>query len=162
MNYMKKVGYLKGLADGLGPDASTTEGKLINALIDVVEEMAEALSSLHESVASVEEQLDDLFEEIDDLADDLEMFQDSELDLGDKDNIRMFRHRDEDDDDDEDDDEPVVYQLACPSCKGEIFLDEDDLEGDVITCPSCKAQLELDVGCDCCGHDHHKASEDEE
>ncbi len=160
MNYMQKLGYLKGLADGLNPDLSNSEGKLIAALIDVVEEMASALGELEESVASVEEQLDDLYEEFDDLADELEGFQDIGLDSGEKDNIRMFRHEgggeDDEEDDDDDGEEPVIYQLVCPACQGEILIDEDELDSDIITCPSCKAQLELDSGCGCCGcgHDH--------
>ena len=158
MNYMKKIGYLKGLAEGLGPDSSTKEGKLISALIDVVEEMAEALSALEDSVSAVEEQIEDLYEEFDGITDEIDAIQMRGIDVGEKDNIRLFRHRDDDDGDDDDDEDDededdVLYQLDCPACKGEIILDEDDLDSDMITCPNCGAQLELDVGCECCSHD---------
>ena len=48
MTVSEKVAYLKGLADGLGVKDSTNEGKLMLAVIDVLEAMAYdiALNSL--------------------------------------------------------------------------------------------------------------------
>ena len=56
-----------------------------------------------------------------------------------------------------------LYEVTCPSCGDQIYLDEDMLlEGDTV-CPNCGEKLEFDFdGCDCgcedddcgCGHDH--------
>lgn len=152
MNYMGKVGYLKGLADGLGFDPDSKEGKLLKAAIEAIDEMACALHEMENSVSSVEEQLDDMYEEFDRLSDEVDelyMLDDTDRD---DDNIRMFRR-----DKSEDDDDEGTYQFSCPACQGEILLREEDLKEESIVCPSCGAQLELDVGCDCecsCEHDH--------
>ena len=61
MNLTEKTAYLKGLADGLNYNKETAEGKLIAALIDLVDEMAKDISVLDEAV----EELNDYIEEID-------------------------------------------------------------------------------------------------
>ena len=44
MEISEKVAYLKGLAEGLALDTDTKEGKLIAAIIDVLDDMAEKKS----------------------------------------------------------------------------------------------------------------------
>ena len=46
MQMKEKASYLKGLADGLDLDKSTKEGKLIAALLDAVDMMAEKIDEL--------------------------------------------------------------------------------------------------------------------
>ena len=40
MEITEKVAYLKGLADGLGLDAESKEGKVLLAMIDVLDDIA--------------------------------------------------------------------------------------------------------------------------
>ncbi len=40
MEITEKVAYLKGLAEGLGLDAQTKEGKILQTVIDVLDDMA--------------------------------------------------------------------------------------------------------------------------
>ena len=61
MNLTEKAAYIKGLADGLDYNKETAEGKLIAALIDMVDEMAKELAVLDETV----NELNDYIEEID-------------------------------------------------------------------------------------------------
>ena len=48
MNASEKVAYLKGLMEGLNPDESKAETKLMKAVIDVLETMADDLHALEE------------------------------------------------------------------------------------------------------------------
>lgn len=64
MTTTEKVAYLKGLADGLELGKETKEQKLISAIIDVLETVAQDLDDLEENAL-------DLGEEIDALSDDL-------------------------------------------------------------------------------------------
>ena len=83
MDYLfQKVSYLQGLADGLGVDESTNEGKLLVQIIDVLGEFADVLEEvieeqldLEEYVEFIDEDLADLEEEVYDI-DDYDEFDD--------------------------------------------------------------------------------------
>ena len=53
MKLTEKAAYIKGLADGLNYNKESAEGKLIAALIDMVDEMAQTISMLDETVEAV-------------------------------------------------------------------------------------------------------------
>ena len=61
MTLTEKAAYLKGLAEGMNLDKSTNEGKLIAALIDIVNDMTVAQSETDEDL----EYLNDYIEELD-------------------------------------------------------------------------------------------------
>ena len=94
MSMMEKAMYLKGLCDGLEPDKTTKEGKLIAALLDMVMEMAEEIDDLQEQVDELEDYCDELDSDLGDVEEVL-------LDLDDD----CFDYDDDDDDDDDEDDE---------------------------------------------------------
>ena len=48
MELFEKVAYLKGLAEGLALDTETKEGKLIAAIIDVLDDMSAELAVMQE------------------------------------------------------------------------------------------------------------------
>lgn len=60
----EKISYLRGLADGLDVKADTKEGKLFNALMDVIEEIADGLSDIVEEQDEVNEYLDLMDEDL--------------------------------------------------------------------------------------------------
>ncbi len=64
MTTFEKVAYLKGLADGLGLDKDSKQDKLIGAIIDVLDTIAQDIENLEENSL-------DLGEEIDAISDDL-------------------------------------------------------------------------------------------
>ena len=55
MEISEKVAYLKGLAEGLALDTDTKEGKLIAAIIDVLDDMAEKFVDLEDDLCDVED-----------------------------------------------------------------------------------------------------------
>ena len=129
MGVSEKVAYLKGLAEGLGLDAESKEGKLFAAIIDVLDEMAEEILDLEEELADVEEGLDAV-------SDDLSEVEETLYELEDE-----F----DDDDDEDEEDEEDCFMTTCPACEEEIFFDETVLEDGEVVCPNCGEKLEFDL-----------------
>ena len=50
MEISEKVAYLKGLAEGLNLDTESKEGKLIAAIIDVLDDMAEKFADVEDEL----------------------------------------------------------------------------------------------------------------
>lgn len=140
MEHLKeKVAYLKGLSDGLGINHDSNEGKLLIAIIDVLDDMSREISA----IGKVQEELDEYIDAIDQ---DLEQLEDEVYEDGD----------DEDDEDDEYfDDEDGYIEVDCPNCHETILLDEEMFEDDEeILCPNCNEPLDIEFECDCgCDHD---------
>ncbi len=132
MTVTEKAAYLKGLADGLNLDESKPETKIINAMLDVIDELALAVTDLDETVDMLTEQLDAVDEDLSELED------------------YVFEDYDEDDEccgcagcgDDE------YFEVECPACNEVICLDESVLDEESIECPSCGETLEFDFDLD--------------
>ena len=136
MNLVEKAAYLKGLAEGLGMDAQSKEGRLWAALNDLLADMAHEIEDLH----GADDRLDDA---LDELAGELSYLEELSCDL---------EKLDDDDDGAADDDDAeydgVVYDATCPVCGEEISFDEETLESGSIRCPKCGELLEFDLGSD--------------
>ena len=52
---IEKAAYIKGLCDGLALDDSTKEGKVILALLALVEEMAETIDEMQDKMSDLED-----------------------------------------------------------------------------------------------------------
>lgn len=135
MSFIKeRVAYLKGLAEGMQISDSTNEGKLLKAMIDVMDDIALAVEDMEEVQEQFGEQIDDMDE-----------------DLAEIERV-LF-----DDDDMDDDDDGFIAQMECPHCHEVISLEEDmlDEESDSFKCPNCKNDIEVEWDCDCgeCSHD---------
>ncbi|MBE6771567.1 MAG: hypothetical protein E7547_05420 [Ruminococcaceae bacterium] len=133
MTITEKVAYLKGLAEGLALDESKPEAKIINAMIDVLDDIALSVSDLEDGLDLFSEQLDAVDEDLDEL--------------------EGYVYEDLDDcccDDccDEDEDEEY-YDVECPSCGEVICVDGDILEEGSINCPNCNELLEFEIDYDC-------------
>lgn len=140
MSITEKVAYLKGLAEGLGLDSESKEGKLISVIIDTLEDVAYELADMADNEM-------DLAEEIDELSDSLADVE--EVLFGDG----CCCDDDDDDDDDEcgcgcccgdDDDDEFAYEVTCPNCNEDIVILEEDLIKGEIKCPNCNEKLEFD------------------
>ena len=134
MEILEKVAYMKGLAEGLGLDGQTKEGKLLNVMMDILDDMALELQDMREGQIDLEEALDAVSDDLSDVE------------------SRVY----EDEDEEEDEEDGEVYQPTCPSCEEEIFFDETILEDGGVRCPDCGEKLEFDLdeseGCpNCCG-----------
>ena len=128
MNILEKVAYLKGLAEGLGLDTKSKEGKLLSVIIDVLDDIALEIQDMQEEQADLEDGLDAVSEDLSDVEAYLYEEDDSE----------------DEDEEDEDDEEPV-YETTCPNCEEEVFFDEDVLADGCVICPNCGEKLEFDL-----------------
>ena len=134
METVEKLGYLKGLLDGLDLDGNKKETKALNAIVDV-------LTSIVEDVEDVTEGMELLAEQIDAVDEDLAEVEDYLL---------------EDDYDDFDccdcDDccDCESYEVECPLCGTEFAVDEETVLEGKIPCPNCGELLEFEIEeCDC-------------
>jgi len=142
MNLTERAAYLKGLKDGLNLSTETAEGKLIAALIELVDEIAVSVTDLEDMSYAITEELDAIGEELDSIEEVLdEEFEDEYEDDDDDD--------DEDEDEDEEDefefDDEIIYEVKCPTCGEVINLDEEMLDLGGIECPACGEDLEFDA-----------------
>ena len=144
MEITEKVAYLKGLAEGLGLDKETKEGKIIAAMIDILDDIALELEDLGDGLEEVCDGLDAVSEDLE----DVENF------LFDEDG------GDEDEDDYDEEYEAGLYEITCPQCGEVVCVDEDMLANDDLACPNCGTKFEVDFsedddaceGCEgCCG-----------
>lgn len=134
MTASEKVAYLKGLAEGLGISESTNEGKMLLAIVDALEIIAD-------DIEAVEAHAADLSDSISDINEDMEYLEDLCL-------------AEYDDEDDEDDDEcsgccgcsEPEYEVTCPKCGKILTVYEEDLEFGSVRCPDCDSELEFDLG----------------
>ena len=132
MEITEKVAYLKGLAEGMELNTDKKEGKLLAAIIDVLEDIALELSD-------IEDAQEELGDGLDAVSDDLEDVEDL-----------LYGEDDEDDDEDayELDDlgeDEECYATTCPTCEETIYFDESVLEDGAVICPNCGEKLEFDL-----------------
>ena len=156
MSMMEKAMYLKGLCDGLEPDTTTKEGKLIAALLDMVTEMAAEMDDMQAEICELKDYCEELDEDLGDVEEVL-------LDLDDEDEDEDF---DDDDDDfecdgdcagcdfdcgfnDEDDDffgedEDEYFEVICPAC-GDVINFDSSIDPENLRCPNCGEKFECIV-----------------
>lgn len=116
----EKVSYLKGLAEGLGIKEDTNEGKLLLAMLDVMQ----AISDEVEVVTAAQDEL------AEDVAELMECCSECM--------------------DDEYDDEDDYFEITCEKCGETVVLTDEmfDSEDDLV-CPSCGEPIEIEFCCDC-------------
>lgn len=143
----KKVGYLKGLLEGMNFEADSDNGKVIRCIADL-------LGDLSDRVDTLDEVLTDLNDYVESIDDDL-----SALEDGSDENDFHFMDDDEDDidfsDDAEDhlhllrsdaaelmDDDDSLVGALCPECGRVFFVDATDPEDASYVCPHCAKTIE--------------------
>ena len=141
MSINEKAAYLKGLADGLNLDQTTAEGKLIAALIDMVDELSHAVSDTIEDV----DYLNDYIEEIDEDLGEVEeiLFEDDDVDYEDDDEEFECDGNCEccDEDCECDLDDGDFFEVVCPSC-GETVCFDETADFETLACPACGEKFE--------------------
>ena len=134
MTVTEKAAYLKGVVSMLKLEENSDEAKVLNVLVDTIDEMAQSIAELEEQLDLTNEQLDAVDEDLDDLEE--------------------YVYGDDDDDCCCDDDD--MYEVECPSCGETVYFDGAAIEDGSAECPNCGAKLDFDLdGCDCddCGHE---------
>ena len=125
MEITEKVAYLKGLAEGMELDTEKKEGKLLAAIIDVLDDIALEIEDIRDEQCDLEEGLDAVS---DDLAD-----------------LESLVYEEDEDEDDEDEEDEECYETTCPNCEEAIFFDDSVLEEGEVICPNCGEKLEFDL-----------------
>jgi len=137
MTLNEKASYIKGLADGLELDKNTKEGRLISVLIDLVSDMANAISELEEDV-------DTAFDYCEELDEDLgaveEMLLEDDCDCCDDDDFECDGNCDCCDEDCELADEDY-FEVDCPAC-GETICFDGSIDPEELACPACGEKFE--------------------
>ena len=148
MTTSEKVAYLKGLAEGLGIDKETKEGRVLAAIMDILEDMAHDIEDLEENAWELGEAIDQVSDDLSDIEDivyDMDDEDDDDYDYDDdEDFCGCCCGGDEEEDEDGDDGEPVFYEVTCPACENTITIDEDVLNLGSIECPNCGETLEFE------------------
>ena len=80
MDALEKVAYLKGLLEGLNPDASKPETKLLSAIIDALDEFAQEIAELQENADRTDDYLDELDHDLGELEEEVYDIDDDEYD----------------------------------------------------------------------------------
>ncbi|MBQ8869361.1 MAG: hypothetical protein IJ027_06575 [Oscillospiraceae bacterium] len=137
MTLTEKAAYLKGLASGLALDETKPETKLINALIDLVDDIALTVADIDDELAVVVEQVDLIDEDLESLEEDFY-------------------------EDDEEDDEDELIKITCPNCDDDIYIDDAILNDGELQCPNCGETLEFDLDCCDCDCDDCDCCEQEQ
>ena len=128
MEIIERVAYLKGLAEGMSLNTEKGEGKLLSAIIDVLEDVALELEDVWDAQAELADGLDAVSDDLEDVED------------------VVFEEYDEDDEDDDDfDEDEDCYATTCPTCEETIYFDESILEDGEVICPNCGEKLEFDL-----------------
>ena len=138
MTISEKISYIKGLAEGLALEGDTKEGKVLLAIIDLLDDMVDEIDAIDEACAEIGEQLDAVDEDLSLLEDD------------------YYYDEDEDEDDEDEYFDDDVYEVQCPNCNEIIYLDESMLEEEEMACPNCGTRLEFEFECDCDDCDESK------
>ena len=141
MNLTEKSAYIKGLAEGLEYDKTTKEGKIIAALLDLVNDMALEIADLQKDIEEIDEDLnylDEYVEELDDDLQDVEDYLDAELDEDD------LLDDEWDDEEDEDYEDGEYFEIDCPSC-GETVCFDEELDPEELICPACGEKFDCSI-----------------
>ena len=126
MTVTEKVSYLKGLAEGLGIDENEKNGKVIKAIIDVLDDLAF-------TVADLEDGFDELIEQVDAIDEDLGSLEDDFY---------------EDEDEDDEDYDADWFEVEFPTCEEPLVIDDKALADGMIQCPNCHDKFALDLSDD--------------
>ena len=132
MTITEKIAYIKGLAEGLALDESKPEVKVINAIIDLLDDIAYDVQDMEELYDDLSAQVDEIDQDLAEVEDELYDDYDEEDDF------------DDDDYDDFDDEDDPFYEVTCSACGEKINVSEDVLLEGEINCPNCGELLEFD------------------
>lgn len=139
---VKRISYLRGLADGMESSPATRESRILTEMIELLDDVCGELRALHarleeteEYVEAVDEDLndlemlvyeDDLYEVVEDCEELAGAANESGYDLDDDEEAYVF----EAEGDEREPEYELAYEFSCPTCQEGIALREGvDKEG---------------------------------
>lgn len=126
MDLNAKAAYIRGLMTGMEFDPNSKNGKIIAAMMDLLEAMAATVTEHDQALDQAFDELDAIDEDMDDLTD------------------ALFGIDDEDEEDESDDDD-AEYEVTCPNCGAVTAVDEDTLLNQELVCPNCGATFDIEL-----------------
>ena len=115
MTISEKVAHLKGIMDGMELDLSTREGKILSAVVDILDDLAMDVADIQDEQEAIADYVDEL-----------------DYDLGE---VEEYLFEDDDDDDELDCD---FVEATCPDCgKSFCFTCVCQCDEDGADCASC-------------------------
>ena len=146
MKLTEKSAFIKGLAEGLAFDKETKEGKIIAALLELVDEMANEIAGIKQDIDEIDEDLNYLNEYVEELDDDLqdvEDYLDEECCCDDDEDYEDLEDEEWEECDGDctacdgcDCDDDDYCEIVCPSC-GETVCFDSELDPENLLCPAC-------------------------
>ena len=134
MTLTEKAAYIKGMMEGMKFDTESNEGKLISAIVDMLDEIALSVADLEDTTAELDEYIEEVDEDLGALEEDIYGDDFEECD-GDCENC---------DEECDDEDNGYHYQTECPECGEPVLLDDEILEDGVFECPHCGKEINFD------------------
>lgn len=135
MNLTEKAAYIRGLVEGMKIDTESNEGKIISAIVDMLDDMALSVADLEDTTAELEEYIEEVDEDLGALEEDIYGDDFEECDGN-------CETCEEDCEGFEDD--GYHYQTECPECGELVLLDDEILEDGVFECPHCGKEINFD------------------
>ncbi|MFR3225702.1 MAG: CD1247 N-terminal domain-containing protein [Blautia massiliensis (ex Durand et al. 2017)] len=126
MDLNAKAAYIRGLMTGMEFDPASKNGKVIAAMMDLLEEMAATVTEHDNALDQAYDELETLDQDLDDLVADL--------------------YGDEEDEDSDDEGEDL-YEVTCPNCGAVSTVDEETLldQSQELVCPNCGAAFDIEL-----------------
>lgn len=124
MDLNAKAAYIRGLMTGMEFDPASKNGKVIAAMMDLLEEMAATVTEHDNALDQVYDELETLDQDLDDLVMDL------------------YGEDEEEGEEDED-----LYEVTCPNCGAVATVDEETLmdPDQELVCPNCGAAFDIEL-----------------
>lgn len=156
-----KVSYIRGLMEGMKFDTESDQGKLLDKIVELLDDMAEEIGRVSDSQEELSEYVDSIDESLSEMEDALLSDDEDDDDASDDDEMSFAEADDEDEDDfacegdcsacegcgeDEDDydEDNIFVECICPNCKASFYVKEDELGDDVFhICPRCEARVHV-------------------
>lgn len=144
MTNSERASYIRGLMEGLELDPKAKETKVLNAMLELLDDLCVSVEELEDGFDLLSEQVDEIDEDLGNVEEDFYGLEEEGC---------CHHHHDADD---------AEFEVTCPSCGETIQLSDEMLEEGGITCPSCGETLEFDFdddedgcgcGCDCHGEE---------
>lgn len=142
MSLTEKVAYIKGVISGMKFDTETNEGKIIELIVDFLDDIANDVTDVYENVETLNSYIEEIDEDLGYLED--VVYDELEDDLCDGMSDDCDCCTDDCDCDDCCDEEFDFFKVICPSCNEEVYLD-NSIDPSRVFCPSCHNEFSAEA-----------------
>ena len=145
MSLTEKVAYIKGVVSGMNFDTATSEGKVIELIIDLLDDIAHDVTEIEEDVDSLNAYVEEVDEDLG-FVEDI-VYEDEECNCCDIEDFECDGDCsecicDEDCDSCERGGAYDFFEVVCPTCNEKVYLD-NSLDPTKVRCPSCHNEFSV-------------------